>query len=731
MIVAALFKKNLFLQILLLLHVVNNLILLTLPLTKYFSFEFASVNGFFLVIYVGLFTLHEDKFKSSALAVKVFQIKLLLFVGIFLMIPVLLAFIFHLIRSDCSFLDGFKFYAVLTFPAVIIGYALGLLSDFINKKYAYLLFILLLMLIAAIPVIEIFFRPQIYFYNPLIPFFPGTMYDEDIDVTFALALYRFFNLLFFGGIIYLIRKQQVKELKISKSIFYFVIILVAGSFIYFTPTFGFSSTKTSLQKILQKKIETENFIIYLPNRVSKKEEVYIRQLHEFYYERLTSFFKEKPDAKITSFVFATAVEKRKYFGAGNADVAKPWLNQIYLSLDTYEQSVNHELAHIFAGKWSNNILRIDANFNPATVEGIASAADPVYDELDIHYLAFLASQNNLGVSIQNLFSGFSFFSNVSSLSYIYSGSFCKYLMDEYGAEKFRNYYRKGDFEKSFDQPLTAAITRYHKFIKSKNFSNEMHTANYYFGRQPLVQKVCPRYLANKTNAIYKLIDEKNYASARNEILSIKDYCKNYSLLNGLIYCAEAENPGSAETLLTNNLLNYKNTPYYYLLQLKLEDEKILSEKYSEAKSILDSLLVWHPAERLAARVHLRKIFLEKNENARLFLNGEEIDRFTLLVNEFKLNPSVVLLLPLIDYVEEEKYSYTSFKNLIDEVTPNAINEDWYSVLQLVRFTIKNNDFVAAEKFMKLLENTIPNFASESLQNEKDKLAWFIKHEEKK
>ncbi|PIS45952.1 MAG: hypothetical protein COT22_02520, partial [Ignavibacteria bacterium CG08_land_8_20_14_0_20_37_9] len=79
---AAIFKKNLFLQILLFLHVVNNILLLTLPLTKYFSFEFATLNGFFLLIYVGLFTLHEDKFKSSAIAVKVFNFQLLIFSAI-------------------------------------------------------------------------------------------------------------------------------------------------------------------------------------------------------------------------------------------------------------------------------------------------------------------------------------------------------------------------------------------------------------------------------------------------------------------------------------------------------------------------------------------------------------------------------------------------------------------------------------------------------------------------
>jgi len=728
---AALFKKNLFLQILLLLHVAITFLLLLLPLTKYFSFEFASLNGFLLVVYIGLFTLREDKFKSSSIAVKVFQVKLVIFAALFLFVPIFFAFLFHLFRNDCSFLDGFKFYLVLTVPAVIIGYALGLLSAFINKKYSYFIFISLLAVLALIPVAEIYFRPQIFFYNPLIPFYPGTMYDEDIDITFTIVLYRFFNLLFFSGIIILIRKKELKTLKISKWALGSLIIIIAAGFIFLSPLLGFGSTESTLQNILQTKIETTHFTIYLPQQVNKEEQKYIAQLHEYYYERLTNFFKVKPDEKVTSFIFRTSEEKRKYFGAGNADVAKPWLKQIYVSLDSYEQSVNHELAHVFAGQWSNNLLSIDANFNPATVEGIASAADPVYDELDIHYAAFLAAKNNMGMDIQNLFSGFSFFVNVSSLSYIYSGSFCKFLIEEYGINKFKNFYRYGNFEKCYRKKLSSVVTDYQKFLNAKPYANHVHTANYYFGRQPLVQKVCPRFLANKTNDIYRLIEEKDYADAEKEILSIKDYNKNFSLFSGLIVCLEEKNPNKAETLLEKNLLYYKNTPYFYFLQLKLADEKMANGKVTEAKNILDRLALWEPTARLEARINLRRIFLAKKDDAKKFIKAKELDRFIFLIDEFKINPSSVLLLPVIDLVEKGKYDYSSFKDLVAQKNMQPGTEDWFSVLQLVRFTIKHSDFILAEQFLKILENIIPAYAAESLQNEKDKLAWFIKHEEKK
>jgi len=90
-----------------------------------------------------------------------------------------------------------------------------------------------------------------------------------------------------------------------------------------------------------------------------------------------------------------------------------------------------------------------------------------------------------------------------------------------------------------------------------------------------------------------------------------------------------------------------------------------------------------------------------------------------------------LLLPLIQLVDKEKVSYTSFRNMITNNQIQASPIDWFPILQLIRFAIKNSDFTSAEKFIKILEDIIPDYASESLQNEKDKLAWFIKHEEKK
>jgi len=727
--VIALFKKNLFLQILFTLHLIANLVLLLLPLTKYFSFEFATLNSLFVVIFAGLFTIREDKFKSSSLAVKVFNVKFLLFGILFLLIPVLLAFVFHLFRRDCSFIDGFKFYAVITVPAVVIGYALGLLSEFISKKLVYLVFVLLLFVIAVVPILEIFFRPQIYFFNPLIPFFPGTMYDEDIDVNGILILYRVCNLLFFGGIIYCLRGYYFKKFKIGKKWLIGAAALIACGFIYASPYIGFATNTMTLRNILSKEVSTAHFTIYLPESVSVQESNYIKNLHEFYYARISKYLKTHPAQKIISFVFANKDEKRKYFGAGNADVAKPWLGQIYLSLDSYEFTVNHELGHIFAGTWSKNILKVDANYNPATVEGIASAVDPLYDDYDIHYLAFQAMNIGDGLNIANLFSNYSFFTGISSLSYITSGSFCQYLIQKYGVDTFKKYFSDGDFESSYRRTLAQEADSYKKYLLSKEYKVKTFTADYYYGRLSLVQKICPRYMANKTKEIFTLIEAKNYSKAENEITSIPQYQKNYGLFSGLEFCLENKNPKQAETLLQENLFSYKRTPYYFLLLLKFADVKVKNGDEVGAQKILDSLQSFSPTAKIDSRVKLR-LLLQKNHFLREYITGKEIDRIALLQKLFDASPSPQYLLPIIDAVEKGSLDYKRLSSNIYSISAENMNDDWNSVLQLLRIAIQHEDFSAAEHLLKETSSKFPPEADESLIIEKDKLEWFVQNDKR-
>ena len=127
-------------------------------------------------------------------------------------------------------------------------------------------------------------------------------------------------------------------------------------------------------------------------------------------------------------------------------------------------TLKHEIAHCFTASFGTGIFKLASGFNPALIEGVAEAADGFYDENSIHFLASLAYKNDYRVNLNSMFSSFSFFSSVSTISYIYSGSFIKYLVDHYGIGKVKDYYRSNDFNKSFSVDLDSTIKSYETFL---------------------------------------------------------------------------------------------------------------------------------------------------------------------------------------------------------------------------------------------------------------------------
>lgn len=59
--------------------------------------------------------------------------------------------------------------------------------------------------------------------------------------------------------------------------------------------------------------------------------------------------------------------------------------------------------------FGSGVFKVAAGLNPYLIEGIAVAADPVYDNNDINYIASIAYNNGFKPDLNNLFNYFSFF----------------------------------------------------------------------------------------------------------------------------------------------------------------------------------------------------------------------------------------------------------------------------------------------------------------------------------
>ncbi|NWF88889.1 MAG: hypothetical protein HXY50_05430, partial [Ignavibacteriaceae bacterium] len=396
-----------------------NVFLLSLPLTKYLGYEYSVLNSIFIVLISGIYTIvllnnsSAEKFDIKEVSTKFITSHL-----IFVLVPIIIS-LFGLFRIvTCPFIDGIKFYTVLTLPAPIIGISLGLISFNASRKFKFPIFFGLLIVICSIPVLEIYFNPQIYFYNPLVGFFPGTIYDEAIEIDAKLIVYRLINIFYFGLLIYLLLQFLSRRSKYSIKTIMLVAVVLPLILVLISPYLGYSTTKSRIKKVLDKTLVSQHFNIHYASGIEDSLIKTIALHHEYSYAELRKYFNETPKGKITSYIFNSREEKGELFGSSNADVAKPWLSEIYITLDNYDKTLKHEIAHCFAGEFGSTIFNVADNFNPSLIEGIAMAADPIHDDFDLDYMAALAFNHGYKIDIKKLFKSFDFFLHPSSLGYI-------------------------------------------------------------------------------------------------------------------------------------------------------------------------------------------------------------------------------------------------------------------------------------------------------------------------
>ena len=229
---ANLLKKNNYLIVYLIIIGVINLFLQTLPLTNVFGYEFSALNALLLSFLSGLFSI--SYLKSLVKENQKFNVEnFISALRWMIFLPFAISVINSMIFGFCSFTDGLIFFIVITLPSVIIGSAIGSAIFFLIRKLRVIVFITFYLLILFIPILEIYFNPQIFLYNPLFAYFPGTIYDEGLSVDLKLTLYRFFNLLFFLSIlVYLIKYQFKSSSIVRRKSFLFLTIGIAAIFYF-------------------------------------------------------------------------------------------------------------------------------------------------------------------------------------------------------------------------------------------------------------------------------------------------------------------------------------------------------------------------------------------------------------------------------------------------------------------------------------------------------------------
>ena len=716
-----LFGNFIFLFSLVLILIIN-IAILFFPLTNVFGFEFSFVNAILISFLAGITSISHLRNKLNTNNIYFF------YFGIFfLIIPLIVTLINSIFGYSCSIIDGFLFYFVITVPSYLIGISLGIVSFSISKRYNYIIFFSLYVLILFIPIAEFYFNPQVFFFNPIFGYFPGTIYDENISISTKLVLYRVLNLTFFISIfVILINKLEIKK---YSSLILTGFLFISLIFLFLSPQFGFSTTKKSLSDHLNKRIETEHFVIHYPKSLDEKEIKKISLYHEFYYSRLTNFFKLELKNKIDSFVFKNNTEKGNYFGSANADVAKPWLDEIYTTIGSYNNTLEHEIAHIFSASFGTTLFKVADGINPAMIEGIAVAASPFYNDNCVDYMAALAMTNGYKVNIKKLFVGANFFSQNSSLSYIYSGSFIKYIIENYGISKFKQYYSNSDFENIYKINFEEVKEGYNNYLKTIETKQDSSKAKYYFGRQTIFTRVCPRYVSKTLDDASKAFLDKDYNLSIKKYLKILEKTNNYFALIGYTNVSlELNKINNAIDKIEKNLKDYLNTSYYYNLIFKLADIYSLSDFKNKADSLYSKIIKENPNNWLLQLSEQRLFLLYQSENIKEYLQNSPKENYRLLLKLIDKNNINILLPSVIRLSIISNIKYETFYNDLREILNSESLNSSFVLNYLSMYMLDNFDFVNAEKMLdKAIKLNINKYNVSLLKYNLEKISWMEEH----
>ena len=134
--------------------------------------------------------------------------------------------------------------------------------------------------------------------------------------------------------------------------------------------------------------------------------------------------------------------------------------------------MKHEIAHCFGAEFGTGIFKVADKINPSLIEGIATAASPFYDENDIDYMAALAFNNGFKIDLKALYDYTTFFMQTSGLSYIYAGSFTKFLIENYGVEKIKKLYSNLNFGEVYNLSLDSLQKEYFSYLKKFDTARE-------------------------------------------------------------------------------------------------------------------------------------------------------------------------------------------------------------------------------------------------------------------
>ncbi|MGB7291222.1 MAG: hypothetical protein WBD99_03525 [Thermodesulfobacteriota bacterium] len=591
--------------------------------------------------------------------------------------PLVIGLASSMLKQDCFIREGLYFYLLIPLITVFFSTGLGILCGTVFRRWAFLVAALILISTICFSIWRVYNDPSFFFYNAVIGYFPGPLYDEFIPITVTFIVYRIMTLSW--GILFLISARLINGFKNGVFGFWDIVTFISIIGVFFVAylnenEIGISYTREYItQNYLKSSYETEHFVIYFPPGTKVAQNIrLIADDHEWRFKQLEYLFKINPGEKIRSYIYPDRETRKKLIGAGETTVANPVKNEIHLVYDTFPDPVlKHELAHVMASGFGMNILHVSPKVG--LIEGLAVASDWSRDSYTPHQWS--KAMIDLGDAPDiNSIVGFGFWYAPPRESYTLMGSFSRYLIDNYRVDKFKALYKTGDFS-IYGKSLDELAREWRSFLGGVAIPSKLNIlAKYMFQEPSIFQGRCPRRIAELKQMGFKEFDDGNFYGSKNFFLEASE-------LN-------PDDPGVIESLAYS----------YYFDKDYDELRKLLENDFSFPdidKAILENLrgnLLWQTGE------------IEEAES--IFRNLHMLPLTDDLQRELDIKLSAISAGGMIEERIREFFSTTDDLIHVSSLEELIRDDPYYSPAYylLGRIFYKNGEFEKAVSYLKQSES---------------------------
>jgi len=440
-------------------------------------------------------------------------------------IPGVIAAIRGTVVTTCDWSFGIQSYIGLPLITAALGgalgHALGVLCGprrFLGAAIAQLP----ILVVAAAALYRFYAAPPVFTYNAILGYFPGNLYDENVQLTSALWWSRLEQLAWVVSVVALVaivvdvpsfraaRTARPAGRRVAPAIV--ALVAAAGAVVLRLQggALGYAIEPEDIEDALGGRLETEHFIIHYARTPEIVADIgMIAADHELRYAQVVKQLGVAPAGKLVSYYFSDRDQKNRWMGARDVEMAKPWRREIYLDHRSFPHgSLRHEIAHAVSSEFGDPIFGVAMRSvygiplaSPGLIEGLAVAVDwpgGSYERMTPHEQVRALQAMGKRPSIAQLLS-LQFFTFSSVAGYTTAGSFLRFLLDTYGAEPLRAVYRNGgEFEEAYGKPLARLEAEWVAFISTIQLPDEaIEGSRERFRAGSVFDRPCPHAIAKR------------------------------------------------------------------------------------------------------------------------------------------------------------------------------------------------------------------------------------------